>query len=186
MVFLGRLKRYKRIERLFDVVEAVDGLLLNLVGDGDHGGELRGEVERRGLGDRVCFHGHVDDDRKSQLLSGAWFAATASSAEGWSSATMEAAASGTPTIAHPVGGLRESIVHGETGLHSESPQDFIEAVRLLVTDKELREHLGDRARERACTLGWDRSAEGVLRVLAAEAGQAVSVPESQGHVAVTA
>jgi glycosyltransferase involved in cell wall biosynthesis len=186
MVFLGRLKRYKRIERLLDVVDAVPGLSLDLVGDGDHGPELRGEVERRGLGERVRFHGHVDDERKAELLSGAWFAATASSAEGWSSATMEAAASGTPTVAHPVGGLKESIVHGETGLHADAPEDFTEAARLLVTDSDLRERLGRQARDRACTLGWDRSAEGILEVLADEAGYPVGAPGSQAPVAVTA
>ncbi len=186
MLFLGRLKKYKRIERLLDVVDAVPGLSLDLVGDGDHGPELRGEVERRGLSGRVRFHGHVDDDRKAELLSAAWFAATASSAEGWSSATMEAAASSTPTVAHPVGGLNESIVHGETGLHADTPRDFIEAARLLVDDRELRERLGRQARERACTLGWDRSAEGILRVLADEAGETAAVPNSEARVAVTA
>ncbi|MBU6337472.1 MAG: glycosyltransferase family 4 protein [Acidobacteria bacterium] len=171
MVFLGRLKRYKRIERLFDVVEAVDGLSLDVVGDGDQDGELKAEARRRGVENRVRFHGHVGDERKAELLSRAWIAATASSAEGWSSATMEAAASGTPTIAHPVGGLKESVVHGETGLHADAPRDLIEAARLLVADAELRERLGRQARARAETLGWERSAEGILAVLASEARQ---------------
>lgn len=175
MVFLGRLKRYKRIERLFDVVEAVEGLSLDVVGDGDQDEALRGEARRRGIEGRVRFHGHVNDERKAALLSAAWFAATASSAEGWSSATMEAAASGTPTVAHPVGGLNESIVHGETGLHAETPRDFIEAARLLVSDDELRDRLGRQARSRAETLSWERSAEGILSVLAAEAGQRAGV-----------
>ncbi len=170
MVFLGRLKRYKRIERLFDVVEEVDGLRLDVVGDGDQAAELRRQARERGLADRVKFHGHVDDATKAELLSRAWFAATASSAEGWSSATLEAAASGTPTVAHPVGGLKESIVHGETGLHAPSQSDFVEAARLLALDAELRDQLGRQARERACRLGWDRSARGILDVLAAEAG----------------
>lgn len=182
MVFLGRLKMYKRIERLFDVVEQVDGLVLDVVGDGDRDAELEAHVRARGLTERVRFHGHVDDDRKAELLSRAWLAATASSAEGWSSATLEAAASGTPTVAHPVGGLKESIVHGETGFHAETQSDFVEAVRLLVLDAELRDRLGMQAHERACSLGWDRSARGILEVLAAEAGVA---PVSES-LAVTA
>lgn len=170
MLFLGRLKRYKRVERLFDVVASVDGLSLDIVGDGDQDEVLEAEARRRGLRDRVRFHGFVDDATKSMLLSRAWFAATASSAEGWSSSTLEAAASGTPTIAHPVGGLNESIVHGETGLHAESTSDLVEAARLLVRDSQLRERLGRQARERACTLSWERSARGILEVLADEAG----------------
>ncbi len=165
MVFLGRLKAYKCVEALFDVVSAVDGLSLDIVGDGDHGPTLRNEVERRGLGDRVRFHGHVDDQAKRRLLGRSWLAATASAAEGWSLATMEAAACGTPSVAHPRGGLKESIVHGQTGLHAESLADFVAAVTSVISDQELRTRLSVQARSRACVFGWDRSARGTLDVL---------------------
>ncbi len=165
MVFLGRLKAYKRVETLFDVVSAVDGLTLDVVGDGDHGPDLKAEVVARGLDDRVRFHGHVNDEAKRALLSRSWLAATASAAEGWSSATLEAAASGTPTVAHPVGGLKESIVDGQTGLHAETLGDFVAAAKRLVDDEPLRTRISVQARARAESLSWALSARRTLDVL---------------------
>ncbi len=183
MVFLGRLKAYKRVEVVLDVVDRIDGLSLDIVGDGDYGPELRRIVAQRGLGDRVRFHGHADDDVKRRLLSASWLAATASSAEGWSSSTMEAAASGTPTVAHPIGGLKESIVDGETGVHAETTDDFVAAVQRLVADRAYRERLSAQARARACTLGWERSARSILEILQAAANGgpvAASDPRDSG------
>ncbi len=170
MLYLGRLKAYKRIELLFDVVEAVDGLSLDLVGEGDRRPFLEAQVRGRNISDRVRFHGHVDHARKAELLSRAWFSATASSAEGWSLSTVEAAASGTPSVAFAVGGLTESIVHGETGLIVDDEREFIEAARLLVSDAELRSRLGDAGRARADGLSWSSSAARTLAVLAEAAG----------------
>ena len=172
MIYLGRIKAYKRIEHLLDVLEAVDGLTLDIVGDGNHLETLVAEVESRGLAQRVRFHGHVDEAEKRQLLSQAWIAVTASAAEGWSSSTIEAAASGTPSVAHPVGGLKESIVNGQTGIHAEDVPTMIDAVRSLIEDSELRERLSSQARERACELSWERSAKGILEVLIEASGKA--------------
>ena len=185
MIYLGRLKAYKRIERLFDVLESVDGLRLDVVGDGDRRPFLEDEVARRGIGERVEFHGHVDNARKAELLSRAWLAASASSAEGWSLSTVEAAASGTPTVAYPVGGLTESIIHGETGLLAEDGRSFIDATRLLVEDRDLRARLGAGARARARSLSWSASARRTLSVLAQSAGlpvAAVDEPAAPGAI----
>ncbi len=122
-------------------------------------------VRTKRLDDRVRFHGHVDDETKRVLLSQPWLAATASSAEGWSLSTLEAASSGTPTVAHPVGGLNESIVDGQTGLHAETVVDCVAAVQKVVGDEDLGMRLSVKARARAETLGWDRSAAGTLEVL---------------------
>jgi glycosyltransferase involved in cell wall biosynthesis len=61
LLYLGRLKRYKRIELLLDVLEAVPEAVLDIAGEGDHREELVAEIERRGLSDRVRLHGFVDE-----------------------------------------------------------------------------------------------------------------------------
>ena len=170
MVYLGRIKAYKRIERLLDVVEAIPGLRLDIAGAGDHLPAIEAEVERRGIGDRVSIYGHVDEALKVELLSRAWLAVTASSVEGWSLSTVEAAASGTPTVAYRVGGLKESVVDGETGILVDDEQEFVYAVRLLVEDPELRNRLGQAALARARSQSWEVSARRTLEILAREAG----------------
>jgi glycosyltransferase involved in cell wall biosynthesis len=179
MIFLGRVKAYKRLERLLDVVGAIDGLTLDIVGEGDYSPQIQEIARSRGLTNRIQFHGHVDDETKRRLLASSWLAATASSAEGWSSSTLEAAASGTPTVAHPVGGLKESIVHGQTGLHADTVADFVTAVQRVISDEELRTRLSVQARARAETLGWDRSAAGTLEVLRAAAGESFTATQDE-------
>ena len=49
-IYLGRLKQYKRIELLLDVLEAIPAAHLDLAGDGDHREALEAAVARRGLG----------------------------------------------------------------------------------------------------------------------------------------
>ena len=68
LLYLGRLKRYKRIELLLDVVE----------GDPRRGARHRrrgrspagagGRDRRRGLGDRVVLHGHVSEEAQGRAV----------------------------------------------------------------------------------------------------------------------
>src|SRR3954465_14045637 len=64
LLYLGRLKRYKRIERLLDVLEGVPGGGLDTAGGGAPRPGLEAEIPRRGLGDRVVLHGHVSEAEK--------------------------------------------------------------------------------------------------------------------------
>ena len=99
IVFVGRLKAYKNVEWLFDVIEELPGVALDVVGEGDHRPDLEQEIRRRGLADRVVMHGYVDHARKTELYGRAWVNMTASQSEGWSLAVIEAA-----ICAHPHGG----------------------------------------------------------------------------------
>ena len=174
LLYLGRLKRYKRIEVLLDVLEHVPEATLDLAGDGDHRDALVEEIERRGLSERARLHGHVSEERKRELYQRAWVNLTASSAEGWCLTVMEAAASGTPSAALAVGGLPESIVDGETGLLAHTPAELAERTALLVRDPALRDRLGHRALERAHEFTWERTAERNLRVLEEEHARAAA------------
>jgi glycosyltransferase involved in cell wall biosynthesis len=165
LLYLGRLKRYKRLEILLDVVGELPGVRLDIAGEGDHHAALEAGIAARGLGDRVTLHGHVSEERKRELLAHAWVNLTASSAEGWCLTVMEAASAGTPSAALRVGGLAESIVDGETGRLADEPAELAAIVRELVDDREQRERLGAAARARARTFTWERTATGVLDVL---------------------
>jgi glycosyltransferase involved in cell wall biosynthesis len=168
LLYLGRLKRYKRLEVLLDVLERNPGATLELAGDGDHRPALEAEIERRGLGARVHMHGHVSEERKLELYQRAWLNITASSAEGWCLSVMEAAACGTPSAALAVGGLPESIDDGRTGVLAADPVDLAQRVAAILANAELRERLGRAALERAGTFTWDATARHTLAVLEAE------------------
>ena len=110
------MKAYKRIELLLDMLIELPGVTLDIAGQGDHGETLDEEIRSRGLESRVRVHGHVDEATKADLYRRAWLHVTASASEGWSLTVMEAALCGTASGALAVGGLRESIVDGETGI----------------------------------------------------------------------
>jgi glycosyltransferase involved in cell wall biosynthesis/O-antigen/teichoic acid export membrane protein len=170
LLYLGRLKQYKRIERVLDVLEAVPEATLDVAGDGAHRPALEAEIARRGLTDRVRMHGAVTERQKAELYGRAWVALTTSSAEGWCLTVMEAAACGTPSAALRVGGLPESIVDGQTGVLADTTPELAARVRALVRDPAERDRLGAAARERAHEFTWERTASANLAVLEREAG----------------
>jgi glycosyltransferase involved in cell wall biosynthesis/O-antigen/teichoic acid export membrane protein len=165
LLYLGRLKAYKRIEVVLDVLEHVPEAVLEIAGDGDHREALEAEIDRRGLHDRVTLHGHVSEEEKAALYGRAWVNLTASSAEGWCLSVMEAAACGTPSAALAVGGLAESIVDEQTGLLAHTPEELAQRVTALVRDPERRDELGTAAEARARGFTWERTAEANLSVL---------------------
>jgi glycosyltransferase involved in cell wall biosynthesis len=176
LLYLGRLKRYKHVEDLLGVVEAVPGAHLDIAGDGDQRGPLEAEIRLRGLEDRVTLHGHVDEQTKRELLQRAWVNLSASTAEGWCLTTMEAAACGTPSVALGVGGIPEAVLHERTGLLARNVDELKEHARRVVEDDDLRDRLGTEALARAREFTWDRTAAHTLAVLRSEAKPALRTP----------
>lgn len=171
LVFVGRIKRYKRVDLMLDAVAALRdrGLNVRLVvaGRGDHLPELRRRRERLALDDRVEFLGFVSEDRKRELLRRAWVHVLTSPKEGWGLSNMEAAASATPTVASDSPGLRDSVVDGETGLlvpHGDVTA-LTDALQRILEDPRLRRRMGAAARSFAEGFSWDASAQRVLEVL---------------------
>jgi glycosyltransferase involved in cell wall biosynthesis/O-antigen/teichoic acid export membrane protein len=165
LLYLGRLKQYKRLEILLDVLEGIPEAQLEIAGEGDHRAVLEAEIDARGLHDRVTLHGFVTEEEKRELYARSWVNLTASSAEGWCLTVMEAAAAGTPSAAMAVGGLPESIVDEQTGLLAHTPAELAEKVAALVGDPERRDELGDAAKARARGFTWDATSEANLAVL---------------------
>ncbi|MEU7480283.1 glycosyltransferase [Lentzea sp. NPDC042327] len=72
-------------------------------------------------------------------------------AEGFGLTATEAMWKGKPLVASAVGGLREQIVHGESGLLVDDPHDLATTaalIRRLLTDPVLARRLGEGARRR--------------------------------------
>lgn len=173
LVVLSRLVPHKRIEQAIDTVRALPGVVLDIVGSGWWEDQLRAYAAD--LGDRVIFHGHVGDDLKHALLARSALHLMPSAKEGWGIAVIEAAQHGVPTIGYrEAGGLRDSIIDGETGLLVDTEAEFHAAVRSLVADPERRAVLGAAARQRAARYSWQETGRKFAalldRVVRTEAG----------------
>ena len=167
LLYLGRLKQYKRIELLLDVLEAIPGAHLDIAGEGDHRPAIEAEIAARGLGDRVTLHGHVSEAEKAALLSRAWVNLTASSAEGWCLTVMEAAAYGdAERRAARSAGCPSRSSTGRPACWRTSRPELAGQVRRLVERRRAARaarRRGARARARGFT--WERTAGENLAVL---------------------
>jgi glycosyltransferase involved in cell wall biosynthesis len=165
-VYLGRLKKYKRVDL---VIRAFGGLnvpeaTLEIAGTGDYRLPLEGLVKSLGLSNRVKFLGFIPEEEKVHLLRRAWASTLASPKEGWGISNLEAAACGTPVIAANSPGIRESVIDGETGflVPTDDPQAMTAAMRGLVQSPDLVDVLGGAGRRFAETFTWDRAANETL------------------------
>jgi glycosyltransferase involved in cell wall biosynthesis len=184
LLYLGRIKRYKRIELILDLVERLPGVVLELAGEGDHRPELEAQVRVRGLEDRVRMHGYVSEERKLELYQRAWVNVTTSSAEGWGLSVTEAAACATPSAALRQGGLAEAIDDGRTGILADDVPELATKLGALLSDLSQREAMGARALERVAALRWDDTARLTLGLLDRERRRAhPNLPAAHGLLA---
>ena len=165
-IYLGRLKKYKRVDI---VIKAFAGLnvpeaRLEIAGTGDYRAALEGLVKSLDLEERVRFLGFIPEDEKVHLLRRAWASVLASPKEGWGISNLEAAACGTPVIAANSPGIRESVIDGETGflVPQNDPEAMTAAMRGIVQSPDLVDVLGKAARKFAEGFGWDRAANETL------------------------
>ncbi len=123
--------------------------------------ELRAQVTRLGLDDYVTFVGPQSRVRLAEMLRGALLTLVPSHSETFGLIALESAASGTPVIASAAGGLREAVVHGESGqlMDSRQPADWGSAMIRLLADPELLTRMGVVARIHARRYSWHASAD---------------------------
>ena len=164
LLFLGRLKRYKRVDLLLEAVAALvrRGISCRLLVAGRGDDQPRLEALRKSLkiSEHVDFLGFISDAEKRDLLQKGWIHLLTSANEGWGISNLEAAACGTPTIASDVPGLRDSVVDGQTGFlvpHGDV-ETLSRRIEDLLGDDEKRKRLGVGARSFAEGFGWDASA----------------------------
>jgi glycosyltransferase involved in cell wall biosynthesis len=177
---LGRLVPHKRVELALEAAARIrshlPGLRVLVVGQGYWEPRLRETVARLGLEDAVELLGWVDEETKQRVLASSWALAMPSVKEGWGLAVLEAAANGTPTVAfRAAGGLRESVLHGTTGLLADDLDEFTRQLAWVLLNRHLRERLGEAARAHAARFTWPQAVAAFARVL----DEAVTPPEGQ-------
>lgn len=171
ILYLGRLKRYKRVDLPIRAVARLraEGLRTRMIvaGTGDHEASLRRLRDRLGLRDAVEFRGYVTDPEKLELFRRSWVHVLTSPKEGWGITNVEAAACGTPTVASNAPGLRDSVMNERTGLlvPHDDVSALVAALRRLLEDEPLRLRMGDAARRFAEGFTWERAADETLHVL---------------------
>ncbi len=153
---LGRLVPYKRADVAVAACERL-GRPLKVAGAG------RAMPSVRALaGAHTELLGHVDDEAIPGLLSGAR-ALLFPGQEDFGIVPVEAQAAGVPVIAYGVGGVRDSVIDGETGLLYADPS--VDGLAAAILDFERREFDEAAVRDNARRFGLERFVAGMTEVL---------------------
>ncbi len=102
------------------------------------------------VGDKVHFPGYVSDEALVGLMKEAEITVAPSVYEPFGIVPLEAAACETATVGSYTGGMKDTIVHEYTGLHTypEDPGSITHQVSRALNDPGWSDWLGDNARER--------------------------------------
>ena len=164
---MSRAESYKGHWLIMEALDALNrrgelqnGLLWEVVGDGDERPELMQRVAELGLEPWVHFHGLLSDKalqaafaRSSIFLMPSFFAINErgeASGEGFGIVYLEAALAGRASIACEVGGQSDLILHGETGWLIPPESSALEQVLLeLIQTPNLAKQRGLQARAHA-------------------------------------
>lgn len=144
---VGRLNRHKGQTTLLRAFEEVDASAhLVIVGDGELRTPLEEQASSPKLRGRVTFMGDRAD--VPDLLACADLFVLSSNTEGYSIALLEACASGLPIVATDVGGNKEIVHHGTTGLivPPKESEPLTEAINQMIEDSDGRTQMGAAGR----------------------------------------
>jgi hypothetical protein len=181
LLFVGRIVRTKGLR---DVITALGltrdlNVTLDVVGDGNDRAACEALVAELGLSARVAFHGKVPRDDVDGFYERADVFVFPSYREPGGNVSLEAMAYGLPLIVCRRGGPGANVDDScAFRLDADSPAqlaaDVAAAIRTLVEDPDLRQRMGDAARERAArTHLWAHRLERVNRLYEEIAAPAV-------------
>jgi len=148
--FVGRLSRQKAIDVLIaafaPVAKANVKARLMVIGEGEEGAAARQQAERLGCSQQVTWLGAVDALPRYPAFD---LFAQPSRYEGFSYAVLEAASRGVAVLTTDVGGSREAITDGVSGLivPPDAPDAFVAALAALAADPQRLARMGRAARE---------------------------------------
>jgi glycogen synthase len=183
VLFVGRITRQKGIVHLVNAIQHMTpGCQVVLCAGAPDTKEIAAEMraavaEARKLRDGIIW---IDDmvtkEIAIELYSNAAVFCCPSIYEPFGIINLEAMACETPVVASAVGGIKEVVVHGETGLlvpveqlqvapfepvdPEKFSKDLADAINQLMADPELRRRMGAASRARAVeTFSWTAIAE---------------------------
>jgi glycosyltransferase involved in cell wall biosynthesis len=158
--FVGRIEERKGVGVLLEAVQDLEGVRLDLFGDGPDRSRYEDVARRLGLADRVAFHGFTAEADLPRVYRSLDLLAvpslrTPSWVEQFGRVAVEAMAAGVPVLASDDGALRE-VVDGAGRL--VPPGDVAAwrgAIAQLVASAEERRRLAHLGLARAAEFSWD-------------------------------
>lgn len=141
------LKRHEAaIRAVAEIAKKLPEVRYLHVGSGPLEPDERDLAAQLGLGDKAVFVGRSND--VASLLRASDVYVMPSRYEGLPNACVEAMSCALPVVATRVSGLRDLVVHDETGLLIDAPNQLESALLRLAQDKAKRHEMGEAGRQR--------------------------------------
>ena len=150
LLFVGRLAKAKGLPILLEATAKVEGVTLDIAGDGPDRKMLEEKARALNISDRVKFLGYQSQQQVRELLKQADVFVMTSFAEGVPVVLMEAMAAGVPVVATQVAGIPELVRDEHSGL-LVAPGDASaagKAICRLLEDADLRNRLAAVGRQK--------------------------------------
>ncbi len=169
ILYLGRIKKYKRVEMLVKLMPQILKIVPNarvlIAGWGTEASAITDLSMRSILRRKVKIIGPVSELEKKRLLSRSWVFVNPSIGEGWSISVLEANLYGTPAVSFKVHGLSESIKNGETGYLVKTEDELVSKVCHILEKEKERKVLGENAKKWAKSFSWDKAAQQAISII---------------------
>jgi glycosyltransferase involved in cell wall biosynthesis len=182
-LFVGNLEPRKNLSRLIDAFAGLGdiGFELWIVGNNWYrAGEIRTQVEERGIAARVRFLGYVARDRLPGLYGGATAFVYPSLLEGFGLPVVEAMACGTPVITSNNSALKEVAAGAAALIDPLDIDDMARRLKELAESPDLRAELSARGLRRAAEFSWEKTAALTLEAYREALGETISVRAPAG------
>lgn len=156
LLSVARLEKPKRVEAIIKSMKYVKSkkVRLYVVGDGPDKEKIKRLCEDY---ENVRFLGRVSEKKLIGLYANCLGAISVPVNEDWGLIPLEAAASGKLVIGADEGGLKESVINGETGflLDEVSPRSIAEKINYLADNKKIAIKMGKKARKHIKKFDWE-------------------------------
>lgn len=175
VVWIGAIAEFVRNKGLPYAVDAFARLTdrgranLFLLGDGDERSTIEEDVRAKGISRAVCIPGYIPEAR--ELLHAFDILLMPSVKEGLPYALLEAGLARLPVIGSDIGGIRDIIEDGVTGLlvPARNPEALARAIERLIRDEGLRMRLGNALYEKiSCYFSFPAMLAQTVRLYAKE------------------
>jgi len=162
-ICVGRLTPFKNQKFLVKVAKEIKGDDFNIliIGDGDEYENLKSQIEKEKLEDKVKLLGFVPSDEIPYYLKASDIFLYPSLKEGFGIVVLEAMASGLPVVIFKEIYIEE---FGKNILVAINEQEFINYTKKLVEDKEFRKELDEKLKDDVLQLDIRKVAEKYLEI----------------------
>lgn len=170
VLYVGTIEPRKNLRRLVEAFERLlrsTSLSPKLVIAGGKGwlmDDFDSLIRQKGLADRVCLTGYLQDEDLCGLYSTCAAFVYPSLYEGFGLPPLEAMACGAPVITSRIPSVMETVSSAARLVDPTDIDDLAQSMKEFLSDKEARKHYADLGRTHVKKFSWEQTAAKTLDV----------------------